>query len=179
MWKSVPSFVVSLALTSILAGAQESTSAEERYDAWKQKIMSHPGNYESPSDQQFAVVIRRLDAGSVQADLGMVGLNTGYDIFVQPLKVERTSDNEERCERVGEVATQRIRGGDNRHKVSEERLKLSINGGANAVEIRVTLDTTPTKSPEMRLVLPLLTESQFGLRTVTDAVKGCELVDGS
>ena len=179
MWKSVFSFVVSLILISILAGAQERAPAEEQYDIWKQKIMSHPGNYEDPSDQQFAAVLSRLDAGSVQAHIGVVGLNTGYDIFVQPLRVERTPDNEEKCERVGEVVTAGKRGaGHNKRQVTEERLNIPVNESANAVEIRVRLDTPGTESREMRLVLPLLAEARFGLRTSTDVVRACEVVDG-
>jgi len=179
MWTSVFSFVVGLILTSVLAGAQESTSAQEQYDIWKQKVMSHPGNYENPSDQQFAAVVRRLDAGSVQADVGMVGLNTGYDISAQPLRVGRTSDNEEGCERVGEVTTSGVMGaGHNKRKVTEERLNLPANEWANAVEISVRLDTPGTASQEMRLVLPLLAQPQFGVRTATDSVKGCEIVEG-
>jgi len=179
MWRSVLSFVVSLILTAILAGAQGGTSAEEQYGDWKQKIMSHPGNYEDPSDQQFAAVVRRLDAGSVQADLGVVGLNTGYDIFVQPLRVERTSGNEEKCERVGAVTTVRMRGaGHNTRPVTEQRLKVPVDESANAVEIRVRLDTPGAESGEMRLVLPLRAEARFGLRTVTDVGRDCEIVDG-
>jgi hypothetical protein len=179
MWKSVLAFVVGLILTSIFAGAQGRTSAGEQYGIWKQKVMSRPGNHEGPSDQQFAAVVRRLDAGSARADLGVVGLNTGYDISVQPLRAGRTSGNGERCERVGGVTAVRARGaGYNVRKVTEERLTFPAIEGANAVEIRVRLDTPWAESQELGLVLPLRAEAQFGVRTVTDVVKGCEIVDG-
>jgi len=179
MWTSVLSLAVGLLLTPILAGAQEPTSAEEQYGIWKQKAMSRPGNYENPSDQQFAAVLRRSEAGSAQADLGMVGLNNGFDIYAQPLVVRLTPDNEERCERAGEVMTDGARGaGDNKWKVTERRLTFPVGEGVNAVEIRVRLDTPGTESREMRLVIPLLAEAQFGLRRVMESEKRCEIVDG-
>lgn len=180
MWKSVLSLAVGLLLTSILAGAQKPTSAEGQYGVWKQTIMSHPGNYESPSEQQFAAVVRRLDAGGGQADIGMVGLNNGHDISVQPLRVGRTPDDEERCERVGEATIDRLRGaGDNKWKVTERRLTFPVGEGVNALEIKVRLATPETReSQEMRLVIPLLAEAQFGVRRVTDIEKGCEIVAG-
>ena len=167
---------LSMFLASASGGAQEPISANEQYDTWKRSILSHQSLYDKPSDQQFAAVIRRLDSGEVQLIVGMVGSNFGYDIYVQPLRINHGSGPEEKCEGVGEVVIERIRGGgQNRHKVTEKRLKFPINGGANAVEIRVRLDTIPTKSPEMRLVLPLLPEARFGLRSVTDAENVCEM----
>jgi hypothetical protein len=96
--------------------------------------------------------------------LGILGRNTGFDLIIQPIKLQHTQDGQECAEKVGEETRFGILGaGYNIQPITEECIPVNLDESTNAVEVRLKLETAAGRNQEFRLVLSLDEDGQFSM----------------